>query len=78
MTTYVINRSDAMLPVEIEFPDAPLHHKEYIFIQTKSKARLPPGSRVTPPFAALFASDLMISTVDGLDEPISLVSPNGQ
>jgi hypothetical protein len=69
MTTYVINRSGATLPVEIEFPNDPSRAKEFVFIQTKSKAILPSGSRVTPEYAAVNGKVLTVTTVDGLGEP---------
>ena len=71
MTTYVINRSEAMLPVEIEFPNDLSRGKEFVFIQPKSKAVIPTGSWVMPEYAAVNAKDLTVTTVDGLGEPTS-------
>lgn len=69
MTTYAINRSEATLPVDIEFPEEPSRSKETVFIQPKSKAVIPPKSRVPAGFLSLNAKDLTLKTVDSLGEP---------
>lgn len=51
MTTYVINREDAQLPVQIRFTAT--GKTDTVFIQPMSKAKIPEGSEVTPEFLKL-------------------------
>lgn len=67
MTTYVINGELAQVPVEVEFPLDGMR-KDHVFIQPKSKAKVPAGSRVT---AAFLLQHPKVKTVrvDDLNEP---------
>ncbi len=48
MTTYAVNHGKGQHPVEIEFPNKAGSPKDIIFIQPKSKAKLPAGARIAP------------------------------
>lgn len=71
MTTQAINRSNAQLPVEIEFPEQPARPHDIVFIQPKSRANLPPKSRVTEAFRTLNAKVLVLYQVDDANEPVA-------
>jgi hypothetical protein len=68
MTTYVINGTDFSLPVEIEYP-AEGSRKDDVYIQAKSKAKLPAMSRVTSAFLSQNPR-VSIQRVDDLNEPL--------
>ena len=70
MTTLAINRSESSLPVTIEFPEQVGRPPEFVFLQPKSKAKLPSGSRVSPEFVALHPKELSLVIIDGLGEPV--------
>lgn len=69
MTTYVINADEGQMPVQIEYPGTSPLRVETVFIQPKSKAKIPAGSRVPPNFMQLFPS-ISVKTVDEVGEPV--------
>ena len=73
MTTYVINSGTAQATVEIEYPlDA--SRLDHIFIQPKSKAKVPAGAKVTDGFLMMNPKVKTVK-VDDLNEPNSVIAP---
>lgn len=74
MTTYAINSSGGQEAVEIVFPGEPDRKMELIFIQPKSKAKLPPGARIRDGY--LFENKhVRAKTVDAIGEYVQPVAP---
>ena len=74
MTTYVINGTEFSLPVEIEYL-AEGGRKDEIYIQSKSKAKLPAMSSVTRAFLSQNPR-VSVQRVDDLNEPLVAVHIN--
>jgi hypothetical protein len=74
MTTYVINGADFALAVEIEYPTEN-NRKDDVYIQAKSKAKLPAMSRVSSAFLAQNPRVTVVK-VDDLNEPLVAVKPS--
>ena len=68
MTTYAINRGYGQAAVTVEFPGDTASTYDTVFIQPKSKAKIPPGSRVWPPYLLLNTS-VEINVIDQIGEP---------
>lgn len=67
MTTYVINGEPDSLPVDIEFPNEG-NRADTIFLQAKSRAKLPAFSRIPKGFLQQHPK-VRTHLIDGIDEP---------